>query len=125
FAMTFAACEHIHLAVPGLQDTDGQRSGTPEAVKSHALSPLDSGDAQAAETDDACAKERCEMRSVQPIGQRHDKVAANGSVFRIAAVHRITSKHRMIAEVLHRVAAKPAIAVHAAHPGDAYTGPYR
>src|SRR5208282_6412905 len=48
FAMTFAACEHIHLAVPGLQDTDGQRSGTPEAVKSHALSPLDSGDAQAA-----------------------------------------------------------------------------
>jgi hypothetical protein len=51
-------------------------------------------------------------------GQRIDEIGARQGVFGIASVDRVSGKYGMVAEVLIAVAAMPAIAVHATHPGN-------
>jgi hypothetical protein len=83
-------------------------------------SPRNSRNAEAAEADDARAEQRGDVGIVEARRQWNGEIGANRHILRIAAVHRVAGKYGMIAEVLHLVAAEPAIAVHAAHPGDAH-----
>ena len=64
-AVRFAAGDDVDLAIPGLQDGDGERGGAAEAEEADAVAGLDLGDAQAAEADDAGAEQRGEVDGVE------------------------------------------------------------
>ena len=65
FAMRFAAGNHVDLAVPMLQDLDGEARGAAKAEEADAFAGLDAGHAQAAEADDARAEQRGDVGGVR------------------------------------------------------------
>ena len=118
-AVRLAAGDDVDLAVPGLENADGERGGAAEAEEADALAGLDAGDAQAAEADDAGAEQRRGVDGVEAGGQRVGEVGAGEGVLGVAAVDGVAGEDGVVAEVLHAVAAEPAVAVDAADPGDA------
>lgn len=60
------------------------------------------------------------MDVIQSGGQWKGEVFADQSILGKASVLRISSKGRLIAQILHRMTAVPAITVHSAHPGEAH-----
>ena len=58
------------------------------------------------------------MRVVQAGRQRIREIRSHQRVFGVAAILCVPRKNRVIAQIFHFVAAKPAIAIHAAHPGN-------
>ena len=102
-----------------MKDANGKRGGAAEAVEADALAALDGGDAQAAEANDAGAEQRGGEDGIETVGERVGKISADGSELGVAAVDRVAGEDGMVAEVLHVVTAKPAVAVDAADPGDA------
>src|SRR5271169_2586533 len=110
----------IHFAFPGLQNGDGDASRRSESKKADSFAGLDASDTQAAKSDDAGAEQRSDVHVVQGARQRKREVRTRESVFGVAAVYRVTREDRLIAQVFHRVAAIPAIAIHAAHPGNSH-----
>ena len=54
-------------------------------------------------------------------GQRESKVRAHKDVFGIATAYTVSGENRLVAKILHAVMAVPAIAIDAAHPGNADT----
>jgi hypothetical protein len=61
------------------------------------------------------------MCVIQVWGQRECKVRAHKDVFGIATVYTVSGENRLVAKILHAVMAVPAIAIDAAHPGNADT----
>ena len=51
--------------------------------------------------------------------QLKNEVRARKNILGVAAIHGVTGEDRVVAEILHAVIAVPAIAVDAAHPGNA------
>src|SRR5579863_7927262 len=80
---------------------------------------MDAGHAEAAKADDAGAQQGRNDRGFGIRRKGNGEVGANGSEFGIASVTAVARENRPIAEVLHLVAAEPAIAVDAAHPRNA------
>ncbi len=118
-AVRLAAGDDVDLAIPRVQDANGERGGAAEAVEADTLAALDSGDAQAAEADDAGAEQRGGDDGVEAGGERIGEIGADGGELGVAAVDRVAGEDGVVAEVLHAVTAEPAIAVNAADPGDA------
>jgi hypothetical protein len=69
--------------------------------------------------------ERRDMGCVQLLRQRNSKVLARQHILGIPAVDRVSGEGGMVAEVLHFMLAEKAVAVGAAHPGDAHTRAHR
>ena len=61
------------------------------------------------------------MCVIQARGQRKYEVCACENILGIATIHGISGENRLVAEILHAVMAVPAIAIDAAHPGNADT----
>jgi hypothetical protein len=59
------------------------------------------------------------MCVIQARGQRKSEVRAHKNILGIATIHGVTGEDRVVAEILHAVMAVPAIAIDAAHPGNA------
>jgi hypothetical protein len=58
------------------------------------------------------------MHVIQPGRQRKGEVRAHEGILGIASIYRIAGEGRVIAEILHSMTAVPALAIHAAHPGN-------
>jgi hypothetical protein len=86
---------------------------------------LNAGDTQAAVADDAGAEEWSDLGGGHVGRERKGEVCADRCVLGITAVDGVSGKDRAVAEVLHRMAAIPAIAIDAADPGDAGAGAER
>jgi hypothetical protein len=114
-----AASDYVNIATPVLENANRKRRRTPKAVETYAFPALNSGNAEAAEADNARAQQGCNVGIVQPRRQWDREVGANRRIICVAAVHRITCKCGTVAEILHVVTAEPAIAVYPTHPGDA------
>ena len=65
------------------------------------------------------------MSGVEPWRQGNGKICADCGELGVASIDRVSGEGWMIAEVFHVVLAIPAIAVDAAHPGDADSGAER
>ncbi len=102
-----------------MKNSNGERGGAAEAEEADALAALDARDAQAAEADDPGAKQRRGDDGLEACGKRVDEIGAHRGELGVAAVDGVAGEDGMVAEVLHVVAAEPAIAVDAADPGDA------
>ena len=100
-AVRLAAGDDIDLAIPGLEDANGERRRAAEAEEADALSALHSGDAEAAEADDARAEQRGDVGSVEPAGSGMAKSARTEGELRVAAVDRVAGEYGVVAEVLH------------------------
>jgi hypothetical protein len=61
------------------------------------------------------------MYVIQARGKRKSEVCARQNIFGIAAIHGVSGKDRLVAEILHAVMAVPAVAIDATHPGNADT----
>jgi hypothetical protein len=83
---------------------------------------LHARDAQAAETNDACAQEGSSLQRVESCGKGKDEIGASQSVFSVSAVDCVAGECRRVAEILHIVLAIPAAAIDAAHPGNTDAG---
>lgn len=59
------------------------------------------------------------MCVIQARGQRKNEVCAHENILGVATIHGISGENRLVAEILHAVMAVPAIAIDAAHPGNA------
>jgi hypothetical protein len=59
------------------------------------------------------------MDIIQSGRQGINEVPSHCHEFSVAAVHRISRERRLVAQILHFVTTEPAIAVDAAHPGNA------
>ncbi len=79
---------------------------------------LNAGYTQAAKSDNAGTQQGSNVDVIQPGGQRESEVGTCERIFCVSAVHRISSKCRVITQVLHAVVAVPAITIDTAHPGD-------
>ena len=62
------------------------------------------------------------MCVVQARGQRENEVRAHKNIFGIATIHGVSRESRLVAEILHAMMAKRAIAIHASHPRNTNTG---
>jgi hypothetical protein len=61
------------------------------------------------------------MRAIQARGERKCEVSARKNIVGVAAIHGVSGKNRLVAEVLLAVMAVPAFAIDATHPGNAGT----
>ena len=95
--MRFAARGNVHLAVPGEQDRDCQVGGGAEAEQAHMLAGLNSGNTEAAKTDDARTEQRSGMQIVKLAGQRKDEVPARYGIFGVSPIDGVTGEGRRIA----------------------------
>src|SRR5208337_2328249 len=118
-AVRLAAGDDIDLAIPGLENANGQRCRAPKTEETNAFSVLNSRNAEAAEANDARAEQGGDVEIVETRRQWKREVSTSRRIFRVAPIHRVAGKYGMIAEVLHVVAAEPTIAVYPTHPGDA------
>ena len=59
------------------------------------------------------------MYVIQTSGQRESEIGAHEDILGIASIHRVSRKGGPIAQVFHAVMTVPAIAIDAAHPGNA------
>jgi len=118
--MSPASAHDVHLALPGLQDADGQRRRTTEAEKSYAFPGHHSSDTQAPETDNTGAQQWGHLSVIQLARQWIGKLLANESELRIAAVHRVPGEDGMVAKIFHVALAVPAVAINTANPGDTH-----
>jgi hypothetical protein len=61
------------------------------------------------------------MNVIQARGKRKGEVSTRQNIFGIAAIHGVSGKNGLVAEILHAVMTVPAFAIDATHPGDADT----
>ena len=114
-----AARRDIDLAIPGLEHFDDEVRRCAKAEESDAVAGGNFSDAEAAEADDAGAKERREVDRGGLFGKRDEEVGTGDGVFRIAAIDGVARVGGVVAEILAVPAAERAGAVDAAEPGDA------
>jgi len=119
FAIGAATGDDVDIALPGLQDRNRETGGTAKAVETHSLARLDARHTEAAKTDDAGAEQGRDVDIVETGGQGKCEIGADERVFGVASVDAIAGEDRLIAEIFHVVAAVPAVAIDAAHPGNA------
>jgi len=119
--MRFTSGYDINLAFPRLQNGDRQTCRAAKTKESDSLSLLNPSHSQAAEADDAGAQQRSDMSVIQARGKRKSEVSARQNIFGIAAIHGVSGKDRLIAEIFHAVMAVPAVTIDATHPGNADT----
>jgi len=116
--MGFAAGGDVDVAVPVAEDFDGLAGGGAEAEEADALAWLSTGDAQAAEADDAGAEQRCDVGVVEPGRKGEGEVRAHEGVLGVAAVDGVAGEDGVVAEVFLVAAAEEAGAVGATDPRD-------
>ena len=63
------------------------------------------------------------MHIVQTLRERKREVGARQCILGVASIDRVSSKRRVVAQILHAVVAVPAIPIDAADPGDADAAP--
>lgn len=93
--------------------------GRTEAKQADALARLDTGDPQAAEADDASAKERSGVQIVERCGQRENKVSPGNCVLRIPSRDGVPGESGRVAEIFQTSLAVGASTVGSAEPGNA------
>src|ERR1700757_1747417 len=125
FPVRLTTRHDVDLAIPGLEHANRQRGRTSKAIEPDSVTTLDSRDPQTAKADNSCTQQWRDMRSIERRRQWNREISANRNILRITAVHRVAREPRGIAQILHVVAAKPAVAIHSAHPGDANPRPLR
>jgi hypothetical protein len=92
-----------------------------EAEEADALALLNSGHANAAETDDAGAQERGGVQIVQGFRKREDEIGSGQRVLCVTTGNRIASKGGRIAEIFKAALAVGTAAIHSADPGYSHT----
>ena len=93
--------------------------GRAEAEQSDALAGLNTGDAQAAKTDDAGTEKRGSVQIIERCGEREDEIGAGESVLRVSARDAVSGERGSVTKILHVSLAIGAGAVSSAEPGDA------
>src|SRR4029077_10028422 len=78
---------------------------------------------QTAKTNNAGAQQRRGVQIIQGFGHSKKKVISSDGIFRITAIHGISSKSRGITEVFEGVAAIPAVTINSADPRDSDPSP--
>jgi hypothetical protein len=102
-----------------MQDGNSQTRRATKPKEPDSLSRLDSRNSQAAKADDTGAQQRSNVCVIQARRQPKYEVCACENILGVATIHHITGENRLVAEILKAVMAVPAIAIDAAHPGNA------
>lgn len=115
-AVLFAARGDINLAVPVVEDFDGEVGGCSEAEETDAVAGLHARYAEAAKADDPGAEQRRECCCGVIVRQVKAEIGADYGILGITAIDGIAGEDGIVAEVFEAFAAQRAVAVDAAHP---------
>src|ERR1035441_10956995 len=114
--MRSSSRRNIDIAVPRVQDFDGEMSRGPESEYAHALSGFHSRNPHTPKTNDAGTEQRRCMQVVERCWKWKYEISPSKRIFRVTAIYGIAGKDGSIAKVLHTSAAVPTASVGAANP---------
>src|SRR5438309_5187296 len=111
----------IDFDVPVPRYLDGDVGGGTKSIEAQFVPRLNSGESQAAESDDSGAEERGGLLVRELLRDGIDKVLRRNNVLSVTAVHGITCEGRIVAKIFGAALTEFAGTIGAVQPGNSYT----